>query len=302
MELHTLGVDGGYTQEDVIALARILTGWGFRRARQPFQARATGSIRTQHAESFSNNNGFYFDPNRHDFDTKVFLGRTVRGSGINEGEAALDILAQHPSTARHISYALAQYFVADDPPKALVDRLAGKYLETRGDIRAVLNTLFHSAEFWDEQYFGKKFKTPYEYVISAVRASGTPVTNPRPLYAMMAQLGMPLYHCQTPDGYKNTQAAWLNPNAMTQRINFATALAAGRLPLNQPPVSAMQPMSEAQTSPINNQLARVEPVDPASLVKVLGSALSSETQATIENSRPAFRGPLILGSPEFMHR
>jgi uncharacterized protein (DUF1800 family) len=299
MELHTLGVDGGYTQEDVITLARILTGWGFRRAQQPLQARGAPLIQAQSAENFSSNNGFYFDRNRHDFSTKVFLGRNIKGSGISEGEEALDILAQHPSTARHISYKLAQYFVSDDPPKSLVDRLAREYLDTRGDIRAVLNSLFHSAEFWHEQYFGKKFKTPYEYVISAVRASGTPVTNPRPLYGMMTQLGMPLYLCQTPDGYKNTQEAWLNPNAMTQRINFATALAGGRLPLNQPPVSAVEQMNETTA---DNQPTRIEPVDPTSLVKAIGGALSAETKTTIENSRALFRAPLVLGSPEFMHR
>ena len=302
MELHTLGVDGGYTQEDVITLARILTGWGFRRPGQTLQARAAGFVQTQRAENFSNNNGFYFDPNRHDFSTKVFLGRTIRGSGIQEGEEAFDILAQHPSTARHLSYELAQYFVSDDPPKSLVDRLAKEYLETRGNIRSVLNTLFHSPEFWDEQYFSKKFKTPYEYVISAVRAAGTPVTNTRPLLGMMAQLGMPLYHCQTPDGYKNTQEAWLNPNAMTQRINFATALAAGRLPLNQPPVGAMEQMSEAKRTTADNQLVRSGPVDPTALIKLVGGTLSTETKAAIENSRPAFRAPLILGSPEFMQR
>lgn len=302
MELHTLGVDGGYTQEDVITLARILTGWGFRRAQPPFQAGAARILRALRADSFAKNNGFYFDPNRHDFSSKVFLGHSIAGSGIEEGEEALDILAQHPSTAHHLSYELAQYFVSDNPPKSLVDRLAKEYLNTRGDIRAVLNTLFHSPEFWDDQYFGKKFKTPYEYVVSAVRATGTPVKNTRPLFGMMAALGMPLYHCQTPDGYKNTQAAWLNPNAMTQRINFATALAAGRLPVNQPPVYGSEPMSAAKNNASDYQLARVEPIDSRNLVKIVGSTLSTNTQATIENSQPAFRAPLILGSPEFMHR
>ena len=300
MELHTLGVDGGYTQQDVITLARILTGWGFRRPGQAVQARSF--VVGQQAANFSNTSAFYFDPNRHDFGPKVFLGHSIRGSGINEGEEALDILAQHPSTARHISFALAQYFVSDTPPKSLVDRLAREYLDSRGDIRSVLTLLFHSPEFWDQQYFGKKFKTPYEYVISAVRAAGAPVTNMRPLYGMMAQLGMPLYHCQTPDGYKNTQEAWLNPNAMTQRINFATALAAGRLPLNRAPVNSTEQMGEAKNGAADNQLARVEAVDPASLIKVMGPMLSQETKMTIENSRPAFRAPLILGSSGFMHR
>jgi len=141
-------------------------------------------------------------------------------------------------------------------------------------------------------------------VISAVRAAGTPVTNTRPLYGVMAQLGMPLYLCQTPDGYKNTQEAWLNPNTMTQRINFATVLAAGRLPLNQPPANRMEQMGEAKTTAMatDHQLARVAPVDSTSLIHVVGPTLSAETKAAIENSRPEFRAPLILGSPGFMHR
>ena len=301
MELHTLGVDGGYTQQDVITLARVLTGWGFRRPGQG-GALAAPFVAGRQAGSLSTASAFYFDPNRHDSTPKVFLGHSLTGSGINEGEEALDILAEHPSTARHISFELAQYFVSDTPPKSLVDRLARAYLDSHGDIRSLLNSLFHSAEFWDQQYFGKKFKTPYEYVISAVRAAGTPATKTRPLYGVMAQLGMPLYHCQTPDGFKNTQEAWLNPNAMNQRINFATALAAGRLPLNQSPVNTMEPMGETKNAAADRPSVRVEPVDPRSLVKIIGPMLSQETKATIENSRPELRAPLILGSAGFMHR
>jgi uncharacterized protein (DUF1800 family) len=302
MELHTLGVDGGYTQDDVITLARILTGWGFRRPGQPFQARAARLLGAPGSGNVPDSNGFYFDSNRHDFSNKVFLGRTIKESGISEGEDALDILAQHPSTARHISYELAQYFVSDDPPKSLVDRLAKEFLNTRGDIRAVLNTLFHSPEFWDEQYFAKKFKTPYEYVISAVRASGYPLANTRPLLGMMQQLGMPLYGCLTPDGYKNTQAAWLNPSAMTQRLNFAMALAAGRLPLNQRPLEPAEQMGETKQPAAENQPNRVEPLDSTNLTRLLGNALSAETRATLDNSLGPFRAALILGSPDFMHR
>ena len=188
MELHTLGVDGGYTQADVITLARILTGWGYRRPGQPLQQNAAlRNLATGDTDNVTLSNGFFFDANRHDFSTKVFLGRTIKASGVGEGEEALDILAQHPSTARHISFKLAQYFVADDPPKSLVDRLAKRFLDTRGDIRAVLDTLFHSPEFWDDQYVGKKFKTPYEYVISAVRATGIPVVNTQPIRGVIAQ-------------------------------------------------------------------------------------------------------------------
>jgi uncharacterized protein (DUF1800 family) len=302
MELHTLGVDGGYTQTDVITLARILTGWGFRRPGQALQQGLARKVATGGVGNQSSSNGFFFDANRHDFSTKVFLGHTIRASGLGEGEEALDILAQHPSTARHISYELAGYFVADDPPKSLVDRLAGRFSDTRGDIRAVLDTLFHSPEFWDEQYVGKKFKTPYEYVISAVRATGDPVVNTRPLRGVIAQLGMPPYGCQTPDGYKNVRDAWLNPNAMTQRLNFATALGAGRLRLAEEQPNAMDQMVGTPEKRMENQAAAVKPVDSTILATTVGNKISEQTRATVEDSPPALRAALILGSPDFMYR
>lgn len=141
--------------------------------------------------------------------------------GVAEGEWALDVLASSPATAHHISYELAQYFVADDPPPALVDRLARRFLATDGDIRAVLETLFKSSEFRDPKNFGAKFKTPYQYVISVVRAAGVEVNNVRPLQAAMYRMGKRLYGCQSPDGYRNTREVWLNPDALAQRISFA---------------------------------------------------------------------------------
>ena len=281
MELHTLGVNGGYTQADVIALAHIFTGWGLGRPRD------------------GGRGGFYFDPRRHDFSDKTFLGRTIKGSGEAEGEQALDILARAPATARHISYELAQYFVADDPPPALVERLSERFLATGGDIRAVLDTLFHSPEFWDRKYVGNKFKTPYQYVVSAVRAADIDVVNVRPLYGMLIQLGMPLYACLTPDGYKNTRAAWLNPDAMTRRISFATTLASGRLPLEQPAIEpglrrrAMQGMSP-------NTPAVVDPVNIVALSATLDNHFSAQTRSAIEDAPIPLRAALILGSPEFM--
>ncbi len=268
MELHTLGVDGGYTQQDVIALAKIFTGWTFRRTAQP-------GVEP---------NGFYFDAKRHDFSDKVFLGHTIKGSGIAEGEQALDILAKSPATAHHISYQLAQYFIADQPPKALVDRLSQKFLATDGNIREVLSTLFHSSEFWNAQTDDAKFKTPYQYVVSAVRATGIDVQNFRPIRGVLQQLGMPLYGCLTPDGYKNTEDVWLNPDALTRRISFATTLASGRLPL----------------SATSSQLS--SPVDPDQLSNTLGNSFSTKTQQTIASSPPNLRAALILGSPEFMRR
>ncbi|MEO0934685.1 MAG: DUF1800 domain-containing protein, partial [Cyanobacteria bacterium J06641_2] len=153
MELHTLGVDGGYTQADVINLAKIFTGWGFRRP----------------GIKFKDGYDFYFNAKRHDFTDKVFLSQEIKGSGIAEGEKALDILAKHPATARHISYKIAQYFLADKPPKTLVDKLSKRYLTTDGDIRAILETLFKSSEFWDEKYYNSKLKTPYQYAIYSAK-------------------------------------------------------------------------------------------------------------------------------------
>ena len=282
MELHTLGVDGGYTQNDVIALARIFTGWGLGRPRG----------------RDINKGGFFFNPKRHDFSDKIFLGRTIHGSGIAEGEEALDILARNPATARHISFELAQYFVADEPPSALVERLRKRFLDTDGDIRAVLDILFHSPEFWDQKYYGNKFKTPYQYVVSAVRATDLKVVNVRPLYGVLMQLGMPLYGCPTPDGYKNTRDAWLNPDAMTRRIGFATALASGRLPLGQPNMESG--FMRKKTYDRGREMAAGEPVNDVELVRTLDSRFTPQTQSAINAAPKPLHAALMLGSPEFM--
>ncbi len=262
LELHTLGVEGGYTQQDVIALAKILTGWGFRRAVQPI------------APAANDENGFYFDAKRHDFSDKIFLGQTIKGRGIAEVEQALDILAKHPATARRVSHKLAQYFVADQPPKALIDKMAQRFVATDGNIREVLGTLFRSAEFMDSKHYNAKFKTPYQYVVSVYRATGSDVSRPGLIQNTLQQLGMPLFGCQTPDGYKNTQAAWLNPDGMTRRLSFATIFS--KLP--SPSVNAIQ------------------------LAQTVGDRFSIQTQQAIAASPPQLRTAIILGSPEFMSR
>jgi uncharacterized protein (DUF1800 family) len=292
MELHTLGVDGGYTQQDVVALARILTGWGIRR-----RNRRGGS-----------EDGFYFDPKRHDFSDKVFLGHTIKGSGMNEVEQALDILAAAPATAHHISYELAQYFVADHPDPALVNALAKRYSETDGDIRAVLKTLFHSPAFWQPANVGNKFKTPYEYVVSVLRATAQPVRNLRPINGILFQSGEPLYACQTPDGYKNTQNAWLNPDAMTRRLSFATALAGGYLPLTRPTPAdgERSPMfngkQDARVEPGDEPMETPQPVDAQKLMATFGQEFSKSTRDAIAAAPRQLQAALILGSPEFMRR
>ncbi len=263
MELHTLGVDGGYTQQDVIALAKIFTGWTFRRSAQV----GVGP------------NGFYFDAKRHDFSDKLFLGHTIKGSGMAEGEQALDILAKSPATARHISYKLVQTFVADQPPPALVDKLTQQFLSSDGDIAIVLSTLFRDSEFWDSRYYRAKFKTPYQYVVSALRATDRREQDFRLVNGFLNQLGMPLYGCPTPDGYKNTADPWMNPDAITRRISFATGFASGRGPLSDPTIA---------------------PIDAVQLANTLGNSFSAQTQQTIEGSPATLHPALMLGSPEFM--
>ena len=352
MELHTLGVNGGYTQADVTSLAHILTGWGLqRRGQAGMRMGATGmgapgtnvpgmsvpgmrrmggwrpwrpGRRAPLPGATGDQYGFYFDPSRHDFSDQVFLGRSYGGSaGIAAGEQALDVLARAPATARRLSYQLAQYFVADNPPPTLVARMAERFERTEGDLRATLETLFFSAEFWDDRYFGAKFKTPYDYVISAVRVTGAPeITNYRPLFGTMTLLGMAPYAHETPDGYADTREAWLNPDGMMTRLSFATALGQGRLPLLTPPFEAgsggapfrvkfknaggagakMLELSPPDSFSRRNKGSQMDPPEPAQLAAALGGNLSANTREAIEAAPVQLRSALILGSPEFMVR
>ncbi len=271
MELHTLGVDGGYTQQDVTELARMLTGWTFN----PRRSEAAST--------------FVFDPRRHDAGEKTWLGHRVAPDGQAEGERALDILARHPATARHIGFKLAQAFVSDEPPRPLVDRLARRFLDSDGDIRAVLATLFASAELRDPVARGAKYKSPYRYVLSSLRACAVPLENVRPALHTLRELGMPLYGCQTPDGYKNTEAAWLNPEGTRRRITFATALGSGRLPLRLDPDDNPAPAMAPTPVP-----------DAASLLATLGSTISARTQTLVASADSRLQAALLLGSPDFM--
>jgi uncharacterized protein (DUF1800 family) len=224
-----------------------------------------------------------FYPKRHDDGAKHFLGHDIAATGEAEGEEALDLLANSPAAARHIAFELARYFVADQPPSALVDRLAARFSESDGDIRAVLQTLFASREFRDST--GAKYKSPHRFVLSAVRAVGTQVDNPKPLVDALARLGQPLYGCATPDGYRDTAEAWLSADAAVLRVNFATALAGGHLPLAK----------EAGTPSSG--------VDAAGLQRLLGPAVAPKTRAVLAAASPAeLQAALILGGPDFMRR
>jgi uncharacterized protein (DUF1800 family) len=209
MELHTLGVDGGYTQKDVTEVAKVFTGWTIEDPRK-------GA-------------GFTFNERRHEPGPKFVLGQTIQENGEQEGLAVLHQLASSPATAHHLSQQLAERFVSDTPPPSLVDRMAKTYLHSDGDIRQVLRTMFISPEFWSREAYRAKVKTPEEFVLSAVRATGGEVQRPAIVLNAMNQLGMPFFGCQTPNGYSWTAAAWVNSGDLLTRINIALALAGHKL-------------------------------------------------------------------------
>lgn len=209
MELHTLGVDGGYTQTDVIQLASILTGWTIAQPEDGGQ--------------------FQFDPRRHEPGDKTLLGKKIYAAGQEEGVRALDMLAHSPATAHFISQCLATRFVSDDPPEALVTRLAAVFQSTDGDIREVLGALFQSPEFWSPEAYKAKLKTPLEFVVSVVRASGANVVAPDALVGNLVNMGMQPYGMAVPTGYSMKAATWENEGALLARMNFATALTQGKL-------------------------------------------------------------------------
>lgn len=206
MELHTLGVNGGYTQNDVVEVAKVLTGWGVK------------------------DNSFEFNERRHEPGTKTVLGQKIQENGEAEGMQVLHILAESPATARFLSMKLAMRFVSDDPPKPLVDRMAKIYLKTHGDIREVLRTMLRSPEFWSRDVYRAKLKTPQEFVVSSLRATGADVQNATALVASLERLGMPLYGVQQPNGYSLKADPWLGAEALLARMNFALALTTNRIP------------------------------------------------------------------------
>ena len=292
MELHTLGVNGGYTQKDVTEVARVFTGWTIERPRQ--------------------GGGFKFEERMHDRGDKIVLGHRIKDNGEKEGRDVLHLLAHHPSTAKFICTKLATRFVSDNPPPALVDRMTQTFLKKDGDIREVLRTMFHSPEFWAPDVYRAKVKTPLEFVASAVRATAADVTDATPLVHQLNNLGMPLYGMQPPTGYSMKADAWVNSSALLGRMNFALALAGGKIKGIQVDTARVL----GADSPLTDSpqvLARLEN-------SFLGGDVSRQTHDTITEELddpqvaqrklddPA-RSPnvgaiagLILGSPEFQRR
>jgi uncharacterized protein (DUF1800 family) len=210
MELHTLGVDGGYTQQDVIEMAKCLTGWSVRAPRRDPQ--------------------FFFDDRIHTQGKKIVLGRAFDYGGMKDGEEALKMLANHPSAAKFISTELARHFVSDNPPQTLVDRMSQSFLSSEGDIRAVLKTMIYSPEFWSRDAYRAKVKKPFELVASTARALNADITVPLQLAQWVGRMGEPPYMCQPPTGYSDKAETWVNTGALLNRLNFALALSSGRAP------------------------------------------------------------------------
>jgi uncharacterized protein (DUF1800 family) len=268
LELHTLGVDGGYTQQDVVAVARAFTGWTIG---EP------GS------------GGFRFAAAMHDRGEKKVLGQTIpAGGGIEDGERVLDLLSNHPSTARHIAFKLAQRLVSDTPPSSVVDRAAAAFQRTKGDLRAVVRTLVTSPEFFAADTYRAKVKTPFEFVTSTLRATDADVQSAMGVVRALQGLGMPLYLCQPPTGYEETAETWVSSGALVNRMNFALAVAGGQLRGIQIPG-----LAEAGAERVRDRIVR----------DALGGDVSKATLDTIVKATSAEQTiALAIGSPEFQRQ
>jgi uncharacterized protein (DUF1800 family) len=314
MELHTLGVNGGYTQKDVTEVARVLTGWTVDRPQR--------------------GGGFKFDENRHEPGTKKVLGKKIKEHGELEGRELLHMLASSPATAHFLCTKLAVRFVGDEPPQPLVDRLAKAYMKSGGDVSVVLTTLFHSPEFWSAEAYRAKVKTPLEYVVSAARASDASLDNMQPFVNALREMGMPLYGAVPPTGYNWQASQWVSTGALVSRMNFALSLAANRLPgitvgfatpldaATTPDQPSLAPAfdSAQEEQRLETQLVAggVNDTTRTALVQQFEAQRAAQTPGTAQRAAAKPQNPaqavtarekqdellagLLLGSPEFQRR
>jgi uncharacterized protein (DUF1800 family) len=302
MELHTLSVNGGYSQKDVSEAAKVFTGWTIDKP--------------------ADGGGFKFDPRMHEPGPKVVLGHRIKPKGEGEGLELLHRLATSPQTAHFISLKLAERFVADDPPPALVDRMATTFLKKKGDIREVLRTMFRSPEFWDDGTYRDKVKTPLEFVASAIRATGAEVDDALPLTRQLGNMGMPLYGAQPPTGYSMKAETWVSSSALLNRMNFALALTSGKVKGVKLDVARL---TGSDSAPLDSSgaLAKLEAdLLDGTVSKQTHDSIAAQIDATSNSGQPkqdnksakrksddASRSPevntiagLLLGSPEFQRR
>jgi uncharacterized protein (DUF1800 family) len=291
MELHTLGVDGGYTQKDVTEVARCFTGWTIEKPRQ-------------YAD-------FKFDDKLHDPDPKMVLGKKIHAGGMKDGEQVIDLLVHHPSTARFISTKLARRFVSDTPPPVLVSRMAETFQSSDGDIKAVLHTMIWSPEFWSRESYRAKIKTPFELVVSAVRALGTDVDTPMPLVQWVGRIGEPLYQCQPPTGYSDKADTWVNTGALLNRLNYSLALAGNKMRGARTDVTSLlgvEPSSDPKAALDRAVQVFLGGQAGPTTVETLEKQLDNPQvlQAKLDDPRKQVDlgvvAGLVLGAPEFQRR
>jgi uncharacterized protein (DUF1800 family) len=264
MELHTLGVDGGYTQKDIQEVARCFTGWTIR------QPRAEGT--------------FYFEPRIHDSGEKMVLGtRLPPGGGMEDGLRVIDLLARHPSAARFISLKLARRFISDDPPPSLVNKAAEAFRRSEGDIPTVLRTLIDSPEFFSPETYQAKVKKPLEFVASGLRVTGAEVQMSHQLLRYLGRMGEPLFLAQPPTGYSDAGASWVSPDMLLTRMNFAIDLMANRIPGSRVPIDAL--------------------ADQDSFARLIApDALSAGTRSALAETEGSQAIALLMAAPEFQRR
>jgi uncharacterized protein (DUF1800 family) len=291
MELHTLGVDGGYTQKDVTEVARCFTGWSIEKPKQD----AT----------------FKFDERVHDPDPKIVLGKKIHAGGMRDGEEVIDLLVHHSSTAKFISAKLARRFVSDNPPPALVARMAQTFQSSDGDIRAVMKTMIYSPEFWSRDAYRAKVKTPFELVVSTARALGTDVDTPMPLVQWAGRIGEPLYQCQPPTGYSDKADAWVNTGALLNRLNYSLALAGNKVRGSRSDAGSLLGMDSSTDAKAALDRAvqlflggQTGPMTVETLEKQLDSPqiLQAKLDDPVKHVDLGVVAGLVLGAPEFQRR
>jgi uncharacterized protein (DUF1800 family) len=291
MELHTLGVDGGYTQKDVTEVARCFTGWTIERPRQ--------------------NPEFKFDERLHDPDPKFVLGKKIHAGGMRDGQEVIDLLVRNPNTAKFISTKLARRFVSDNPPPELVARMAHTFQESAGNIKAVMRTMIYSPEFWSREAYRAKIKTPFELVVSTARALGADVDMPLPLVGWVGRIGEPLYQCQPPTGYADKADTWVNTGALLNRLNFSLALAGNRMRGSRTDVGSL--LGVEATADAKAALERAvqvflggqaAPTTVETLEKQLDNpqVLQAKLDDPVKHVDLGVVAGLVLGAPEFQRR
>jgi uncharacterized protein (DUF1800 family) len=287
MELHTLGVNGGYTQQDVTEVARVFTGWTLKQPKQ--------------------GGGFTFEERTHEPGDKMVLGHRIKPKGGKEGVEVLHLLAHNPATARFICTKLAVRFVSDEPPQALVDRMTQTFLKKDGNIREVLKAMLDSPEFWAPAAYRAKVKTPLEFVVSAVRASGAEVTDAMPIARQLQNMGMQLYGAQPPTGYSMKADAWVNSSALLGRMNFALALTSGKakgVKVDSAPIPSDDPQ-QALAVLENSLLAGDVSKQTHDVISARLQDSNISHRKLYDPARPpntSLIAGLLLGSPEFQRR